>query len=152
MVGEHLHLLYVYKNFADGKIGENYWLYSVHCMMGFLIAWFNDCVLVKSGQIANPIIAMVNPVLYCSIHTFLLANLLIANVGKTHNSQLIDTHNYNKNCPTVASYYLCKIQHLGLIIGIINMCTHQKCHLKVLIIYFLHIISLQRIQQSLPSQ
>ena len=33
----------------------------------FLIAWFNDCVLGKSGQIANPIIAMVDPVPYYSI-------------------------------------------------------------------------------------
>ena len=32
-----------------------------------LIAWFNNCVQVKSGQIANPIIAIVDPVLYCSI-------------------------------------------------------------------------------------
>ena len=32
-----------------------------------LIAQLNDYVLVKSGQIANPIIAMDNPVLYCSI-------------------------------------------------------------------------------------
>ena len=34
-----------------------------------LIAWFNDCVLRKSGQIANPIIAMVDPVPYYNIHT-----------------------------------------------------------------------------------
>ena len=47
-----------------------------------LIAWFNDCVLSKSGQIANPIIAIVDPVRYCSIHMFIVANLLIANVGK----------------------------------------------------------------------
>ena len=33
----------------------------------FLIAWFNDCVLGKTGQIVNPIIAMVNPVPYYSI-------------------------------------------------------------------------------------
>ena len=32
-----------------------------------LTAWFNDCVLGKSGQIANPIIAMVDPVLCYSI-------------------------------------------------------------------------------------
>ena len=59
-----------------------------------LIAWFNDCVLGRSGQIANPIIAMVDPVLYYSTHTRLcFANLLIANAGTTHNSQLIDTRN-----------------------------------------------------------
>ena len=34
-----------------------------------LIAWFNNYVLVKSGQIANPIIAVVDPVPYCSIRT-----------------------------------------------------------------------------------
>ena len=32
-----------------------------------LFAWFNDCVLGKSGQIANPIIAMVDPISYYSI-------------------------------------------------------------------------------------
>ena len=41
----------------------------------------------------NPIIAMDDPVLYCSI--FMFVNLLIAKRRKTHNSQLIhvDTHN-----------------------------------------------------------
>ena len=34
----------------------------------FLIAWFNECVLGKSGQIANPIIAMVDPVLYAYVY------------------------------------------------------------------------------------
>ena len=34
------------------------------CTVGrFLIAWFNDCVLGKSGQIANPIIVMVDRVI-----------------------------------------------------------------------------------------
>ena len=56
-----------------------------------LIAWFNDCVL--SMQIANPIIAMVDSVLYYSIRTRLFANLLITNAGNTHNLQLIDTRN-----------------------------------------------------------
>ena len=56
-----------------------------HTVGGVLNAWFNDCVLDKSGQSTDPIIAMVDPVPY---------NLLIANVGKTHNSQLlIDTRN-----------------------------------------------------------
>ena len=32
-----------------------------------LIALFNNCVRVKSAQIANPIIAMNDPVPYCSI-------------------------------------------------------------------------------------
>ena len=54
-------------------------------------------MLVKSSQIANPIIAIVDPVLYCSICMF--ANLLIANIGKTHNSQLVDT--CIKKCPMV---------------------------------------------------
>ena len=58
-----------------------------------LIAWFNDCILGKSGQIANPIIAMVDPVPYYSMRAHLFANLLIANAGNTHNLQLIDTRN-----------------------------------------------------------
>ena len=33
-----------------------------------VIAWFNDCVLGRSGRIANPIIAMIDPVPYYSIH------------------------------------------------------------------------------------
>ena len=33
-----------------------------------LIAWFNDCVLGKSGQIANPIIVMVDPVPYIIVY------------------------------------------------------------------------------------
>ena len=56
--------------------------------------WFNDHVLGKSGQTANPIIAIVDPVPYYSIRMFVFANLLTVNVGKTHNSQLIDSHNY----------------------------------------------------------
>ena len=32
-----------------------------------LIAQFNKCVLAKSGQIANPIITMDDPVPYCSV-------------------------------------------------------------------------------------
>ena len=58
-----------------------------------LIVWFNNCVLRKSGLIANPIIAIVDPVPYYSIHTFIFANLLIVNAGKARNSQLIDTRN-----------------------------------------------------------
>ena len=37
----------------------------------FLIAWFNNCILVKSGQIANLITAMVDPILYYSIRACL---------------------------------------------------------------------------------
>ena len=37
----------------------------------------------------NPIVAIDNPVPYCSIR----ANVLIAKHEKTHNSQLIDTRN-----------------------------------------------------------
>ena len=36
-----------------------------------LIAWFNDCILGKSGQIANLIIMIVNPVPYYSIRACL---------------------------------------------------------------------------------
>ena len=39
------------------------------------------------GQIVNPLIAMVDPVLYYSIHTFIFANLLIVNAGTTCNLQ-----------------------------------------------------------------
>ena len=49
-------------------------------------------MLVESGQIAKPIIAIVDPVLYYDM-------FLIANMGKTRNSQLIDTR--SKNFPTV---------------------------------------------------
>ena len=55
--------------------------------------WFNDCVLGKSGQVANPIIAMVDPIPYYSIRTFIFANQLIANAETTCNSQLVDTRN-----------------------------------------------------------
>ena len=66
----------------------------MHYRRTFIIAWFNDRDFGKSGQIANPIIVNVNPVSYYSICTRLcLHNLLIANVGKTHNSHLIDTCN-----------------------------------------------------------
>ena len=47
---------------------------------------FNDCILGKSDQIVNPVIAKVNSVLYL----FMFVNLLITNVGKP----LI--HNYNR--------------------------------------------------------
>ena len=33
-----------------------------------LIAWFNDCVLGKSGQIVTPMIAMVDPVVYVHVY------------------------------------------------------------------------------------
>ena len=53
-----------------------------------LIAWFNNCVLVKSGQIANPINAIVDPVPYCSItHDILsyrLDNCIIVYHYKIH--------------------------------------------------------------------
>ena len=45
----------------------------------FLVALFNDCVLGKSGQIANPTIVIVDPTLYYSTHA---CYLLIANTGK----------------------------------------------------------------------
>ena len=45
-----------------------------------MIAWFNNCILGKSGLIVNPIIAKVYPIPYYSILMF--ANLLIANIGK----------------------------------------------------------------------
>ena len=51
-----------------------------------LIVWFNDCVLGKSGISANPIIAMVDPY---RTTVYVYAMLLIANIGKTCNLQLI---------------------------------------------------------------
>ena len=45
----------------------------------FLIVWFNDCVLGKSGQIANLIIAKVDSILYYSIRVCLC--LRIVNIG-----------------------------------------------------------------------
>ena len=48
-----------------------------------LIVWFIDCVLGKSGQIANPIVVMVDPIpVYMHIN-LMFVNLLIANAGKT---------------------------------------------------------------------
>ena len=61
-----------------------------------LIAWFNDCILGKSGQIVNPIIVTVNPVLYYSIHVCKSIN---CEHRKPRNSQLIDTRNYNCGIP-----------------------------------------------------
>ena len=64
---------------------------SQHVHIGrVLIAWFNDHVLGKSGQIANPIFAKVDPVQYCRIY----ANVYVLNLlmRMWENSQ-IDTHN-----------------------------------------------------------
>ena len=43
-------------------------IYMYNTIVRVLIVWFNDCVVGKSGQIANPIIAMVDPIPYYSIH------------------------------------------------------------------------------------
>ena len=53
-----------------------------------LNAWFNDYVVGKSGQSTNPNNSEGRP---RTKEKF--ANLLIANAGKTRNSQLIDTRN-----------------------------------------------------------
>ena len=50
----------------------------------FLIAWFNDSVLGKLSQFVNPIIAKINPIILRFV------DLLVANIGKTHN---LDTCN-----------------------------------------------------------
>ena len=60
----------------------------LHTVGRVLNAWFNDCVVGKTGESTNPIIAKVDPVPYSSTCTFMFANLLTANVGKTLNSQL----------------------------------------------------------------
>ena len=52
------------------------------------MAWFSDCVLGYSGQIVNLIFALVDPVPY-----YIFVNLLVANIGETHNLQLIDIRN-----------------------------------------------------------
>lgn len=52
-----------------------------------LIVWFNGCVLGKSGQTTNLIIANVDPAPYYSIRTRLSSRIyLISNVGNTYNS------------------------------------------------------------------
>ena len=59
-----------------------------------LNAWFNDCVLCWSSRIANLIIAVADPVPNCRIRgEFMFANLINANLGKTRNSQLIESRN-----------------------------------------------------------
>ena len=59
-----------------------------------LIAWFNDYVLGKSGQIMNPIIVKVDPQPYYRIVAcFMFVNQLITSLGITRNSQLIDSCN-----------------------------------------------------------
>ena len=54
-----------------------------------LIAWFNDCSFGFSGQIANLMIVMVDPIPYNSIH----ASLLIMSSRKTRNSQSLESRN-----------------------------------------------------------
>ena len=56
-----------------------------------LIVWFYDCILGKSDQDANPIIAKIDPISHYSIcERFIVANILITNGGKTlHNLLLI---------------------------------------------------------------
>ena len=46
----------------------------------FLIAWFNDCVLGKSGQIVNPIICEGQPLPYYSIHACFCHNNIILTI------------------------------------------------------------------------
>ena len=48
------------REYTDGHSSSNV---AINCTtVGlFLIAWFNDWVLGKSGQIANPVIANVDP-------------------------------------------------------------------------------------------
>ena len=46
--------------------------HSYTCTIGWVLnALFNDCVLGKSGQIANPMIAKVDPIPYYEIHAHL---------------------------------------------------------------------------------
>ena len=56
----------------------------------FFIVWFNDCVLGKSGQIENPIIVNVDPLLYYSIYIYESIN---CKHRENSHSQLIDTRN-----------------------------------------------------------
>ena len=54
--------------YAEMVQGRQILMFMIANTIGrLLIAWFNDCILGKSGKIANPIIVMVNPVLYYSI-------------------------------------------------------------------------------------
>ena len=64
-------------------------MWVFHTVEKFLIVWFNNCVLGNSGQIANPIIVMVDPVLYYIVYSHIMfASLLITNAGTTRDSQL----------------------------------------------------------------
>ena len=47
--------------------GNTFWWRLEYTVRLVLIAWFNNCVLVKLGKIANPIIAIVDPIPYRSI-------------------------------------------------------------------------------------
>ena len=89
-------------------------LYLYRCVWagaGFLIVWFYDHVLGKSGQLLSLIIAMVDSVLYCRICAcFMFANLLIVNIGKTSKLQLIDTKTFLQYFPTF---------NLGLLVSLI---------------------------------
>ena len=49
--------------------------YSKDTVGRVLIAWFNDCVLPWSSQIANVIIALVDPVPYYRIHASLFLRI-----------------------------------------------------------------------------
>ena len=72
----YVHASILYNYFQYAHIPSLY-MVKGHCVckqhtVGWvLIAQFNDCVLVKSGQIANPIIVMDDPVPYCSIRACL---------------------------------------------------------------------------------
>ena len=70
-----------------------------------LIACFSDCVLGKLGQIANPIIAMVDPVPYYSIHPCLCLQMY-TNCEHRKNSQFAIIENQNHPTVSVNSTYV----------------------------------------------
>ena len=68
-------------------------IYQLYTLGWFLIEWFDDCVLGKSGQIVNPIIANVAPyriIVYANVYVCKSIN---CDCRKSRNSQLIDTRN-----------------------------------------------------------
>ena len=65
--------------------------YQEYTVEQVLIAWFNDCILDKPGQIVNPSIAIVDPyhnIVYA--HTYVCESI---NCKHRKNSQFIDTCN-----------------------------------------------------------
>ena len=55
--------------------------------------WFNDCILVKSGQIANSAITIVDPV----YHIVVYAHIYVCDSINCERRKIIDTHNQKRS-------------------------------------------------------